>query len=159
MLDDKLVLENASVIFRNFSGQPSQFNPEGKRNFCVLLDTEMANKLKSEGWNIRYSNPREDGDEPQAYMQVAVSFDNYPPTIMLVTSKNKTLLKAEDVGMLDWAELEHIDMIIRPYSWEVNGNKGVKAYLKSMYVKVEEDAFSEKYSDIPNGAATVPAAS
>lgn len=151
MLDDKLVIENAKLIFRNFAGQPSQFNPEGKRNFCVLLDTDTANRLKLEGWNVRWTEGHAEGDEPQAYMQVAVSFDNYPPSIMLVTSKNKSLMKQEEVAMLDWAEIETADIIIRPYSWEVNGNKGIKAYLKSMYVKIEEDAFSEKYSEIPNG--------
>lgn len=154
MLDDKLVLENASIIFRNFSGQPSQFNLKGDRQFSVLLSPELASKLKVDGWNVRYGKPR-DGDEdpPQAFLGVAVSFDNYPPTVMLVTKAGKTLLTAETIGMLDWAEIETIDMIIRPYSWEVNGNKGIKAYLKSMYVKVEEDAFSEKYADVPvNGA-------
>lgn len=149
-LDDKLVLEDASIIFRNFSGQPSQFNPEGKRNFCVLLDTDLANQLKEKGWNIRWSEGRGEDDERQAYVQVSVSFDNYPPTIMLVTSKNKSLMKMEDVGILDWAEIKHIDLIIRPYSWEVNGNSGIKAYLKSMYVTIEEDEFSEKYSEVPN---------
>lgn len=149
MVEKKLVLENSKIIFRNFSGAPSQFNPEGKRNFCVLLDTDMANKLKLQGWNIRFSEGRDEDDEQQAYMQVAVSFDNYPPTIMMVTSKNKTILSPDDVGMLDWAEIESIDMIIRPYEWEVNGKTGVKAYLKSMYVKIQEDEFSEKYEDIP----------
>jgi len=146
---EKLVLDNAKLIFRNFSGQPSNFNVEGNRNFCVLLDTELANKLKSEGWNVRWNEGRIEGAEPQAYMQVAVSFKQYPPNIILVTKKNQTLLKEADVNILDWAEIECVDLTINPYSWEVNGNRGIKAYLKSMYVTAEEDKFAEKYAAIP----------
>lgn len=157
MLDDKLVIEHAGLIFRNFSGNPSTFNPEGKKEFSVLLDPDRATELKALGWNVKYAKQREsDENPPQAFMSVAVSYENYPPTVILVTSKNKTVMSEEDIKMLDWAELENVDLIIRPYSWDVNGNKGVKAYLKSMYVKVAEDAFSEKYADIPDGSAAVP---
>jgi hypothetical protein len=149
MLDDKLVLEDVKLIFRNFSGTQTQYNPEGKRNFCVLLDPDNAEKLKGEGWNIRWLEGRMEGEEPQAYMQVAVSFDNYPPQIMLVTKKQQTHLNEDTVTSLDWAEIKYVDLILRPYNWEVNGKKGIKAYLKSMYVTIEEDAFAEKYANMP----------
>ena len=149
MLDDKLVLEGVKLIFRNFSGNQTQYNPEGKRNFCVLVDPVMAEKLKTDGWNIRWLEGRMEGEEPQAYMQVAVSFDNYPPNIMMVTKKQKVHLNEDTVTTLDWAEIKNVDLIIRPYNWEVNGNKGIKAYLKSMYVTIEEDEFADKYSELP----------
>lgn len=154
MADDKLIIEDAKIIFRNFSGQTSQMNPEGKRSFCVLLPTELGEKLKLDGWNVRWSEGRDKDDKPQGFMQVAVSFDNYPPSIVLVTNKSKTMLKEEDIGMLDWAEIKALDLIIRPYSWEVNGKRGIKGYLKSMYVTIEEDEFANKYADIPNGDTT-----
>lgn len=152
MVTNNITLQDARILFRNFAGKEGKFNPAGRRNFCVLLDTELAEKLIEDGWRVRWLQPKEDGDEPQAYMQVSVAFGQIPPKIVLISSRGKKVLTEDEVGILDWAEIANVDMIIRPYNWEVSGNVGVKAYVKSLYVTIAEDDLEKKYRDVPDSA-------
>lgn len=145
---DDLVIEGGRLIFRNFTGKGDQFNREGDRNFNVVIEDEtVAQKLANEGWNIKIRPPREEGDEALYRLPVKVNFNSdFPPKVWLVTRNANTLLSEETIGNLDFAEIKNVDMIITPYFWEVNGKSGVKAYLKTMYVTLEEDVFAEKYA-------------
>ena len=100
--------------------------------------------------------PRNEGDERKAFVTIAVNFNNRPPKIILVTSRGETRLSEEEVGMLDWAEKEQIDLTINPRYWDDNGKQRVKAYLRTMIVKIYEDdlerEIDQRYSNAPAGA-------
>ena len=146
---ENLKIENARIIFRNFEGRKDTYNKNGVRTFGVVLeDPEVAMQLKADGWNVKVRPGREDDEPPRYHLPVTVSYGNYPPKIVMSAGKAKVLLYEDTVGELDHSENASADMIISPYSWEVNGDSGIKAYLKTMYVTIEQDEFADKYEHI-----------
>ena len=144
---DNIVIEDAQIIFRNFAGEESQYNRAGNRNFNVIIENiDMAHKLIEDGWNVKQLKPRDDEEMPKYRLEVTVAFGNFPPHIFMVTKSAKTKLDEESVAALDYAELKSVDLVIRPYQWDVNGKQGIKAYLKTGYFVVEEDEFAAKYA-------------
>lgn len=146
-----LMIENARIMFRNFAGREQQFNSAGDRNFVVFLEPDKAETLREQGFNIKQLRPREEDDVPQSYMSVSVNYGKgRPPRVVLLTKRGqqRTDLGADEVEMLDYADIKNIDIVINPYAWEVNGKKGIKAYLKTAFVTINEDELELKYADM-----------
>jgi hypothetical protein len=151
MANEKSVtIENATLIFKNFTGTEGPYNTRGDKEFSVILDAENAENLSALGWNVKYLKPR-DGDEEDGsveltpYLPVKVSYQHRPPTIVLITSNARTNLTESSVETLDWADIVHADLIVVPYQWEYGNKTGIKAYLKSLYVTIQEDELALKY--------------
>lgn len=150
--DNNVVMEGVKIIFRNFAGKKTQYNAEGNRNFAVLLDDEVAEAMAADGWLVKWLKPREDADEgekEQAYLQVKVKYDaGRPPRVTMITSRGRTMLDEDSIEHLDWADIENVDLIVRPYEWEVNDKTGISAYLQSLYVTIQEDELEKKYAEL-----------
>lgn len=148
MPDDRMTvqIDNAQLIFRNFVGKAGVFNKEGSKNFAVILDDENAIKMLEDGWNVKYLDAREEGDTPTPYISVAVRFDNYPPRVVMITSNGRTTLTNDTIECLDSMELKVVDIIINASNWSMpDGKSGIKAYLKTMFVTVNEDPLELRY--------------
>ena len=151
-----LKIANANIFWTNFAGREKPNNPAGKRNFCLELEPELAERLKADGWNVKYTKDSEEYGGPKPYIQVEVKYGAYPPKIYKVTSRNKTLLDEDVVGDLDNDEIVNVDIYISPYPWTLNGNSGIKAYADSMWVTIEEDDFTKKYAHYDEEMEEIP---
>lgn len=143
----EVTIENARILFRNFSGAERKYNALGDRNFAVALTPELAQQLSQLGFNVKTRAPREEGDEPLVFVQVKVSYTGRPPRVVLITSRRRTELTEDLVPMLDAADIRNVDLILRGWEYNINGNTGVSCYLKTMYVTINEDDLDLKYSD------------
>lgn len=142
-----LQIDDARIIYRNFSGAPSKFNREGDRNFAVVIpDEETKDALIEEGYNVKIKPPRDDDDTPFMYLPVKVKFNDRGPNVYLQTGRVKNRLDEESIACLDRVDIMGVDLDIRPYDWEVNGKLGRTAYLQSMHIVQEVDRFAERFA-------------
>ena len=143
-----LQIDDARIVYRNFTGVGSKYNREGDRNFAVVIPNEdLANQLTDDGWNVRIKPPRVDGDDPFMYLPVKVKFSDRGPVVYLRSGRSMNKLDEESIGLIDNIDILSVDMDIRPYDWEVNGKTGRTAYLQSMCVIQRVDRFAEKYAE------------
>lgn len=148
MADKSTVMfEDAEIIFKNFAGREGQYNVAGNRNFAVIIpDEKTAQDLIKIGWNVKYLKAREEGDEETPYLPVAVSYSNRPPNVVMITSRARTKLTEDTIESLDYADIAKIDLVVNPFDWTANGKSGTKAYLKTMFVTINEDELERKYA-------------
>jgi len=146
---DNVVIKNAKLKYRNFAGKEKTYNREGDRNFYVVIDDEVvARNMIADGWNIRVKENEEEGTT-EFSIQVAVGYKIKPPIINVLTknAKRKTAIGEDELHMLDSAEILEANVAIRPYQWETKSGSGVKAYLKTLYVVIEEDEFADDFDE------------
>lgn len=149
-----VTIEGARLLFRNFTGAENRFNEPGNRNFCIVLDPKQAEQMKADGWNVKFPDPRDEEEEARdPYLPVAVKYTFRPPLIVMITSTGRTNLVEDTCGILDWADITDADLIIAPSRWDVGGKSGIKAYLRSLYVTVNEDVLARKYAIIEQDMA------
>ena len=163
LVNGNLNVEDAAIIYKNFSGKPTIVNPSGgKRTFSLALNKEFGARLSEMGWNVKVKEVRdqlEEGEKtrtvnwPEYESTYATEFDHaliyteivanenseYPPKIYRVSEfngeKTMSLIPPEQWGRLDDFELTGIDLVVHPYTHgrSIANPNAKKGYLKSMY--------------------------
>ena len=142
-----LQIEDARIIYRNFTGVGSKYNREGDKNFAVVIpNDEIKDALVAEGWNVKIKPPRDEDDSPFMYLPVKVTFNNRGPAIYVRSGDSVQKLNEETAGLIDEIDIQYCDMDLRGYDWEVNGNTGRSAYLQAINVVQNVDRFGEMYA-------------
>lgn len=147
-----LEINDARIIWKNFKGEPTKFNPRGgELSFSLVIPSqELADDLMNDvneygvGWNVRVLEPREEGDEPLIHLPVKVRFNDWGPNIHLVTNGNQVKLDEETVGMLDDIIIGSVDLDIRASDMVVQDTPYRTAYLSGMRAyQIVTDRFAE----------------
>lgn len=163
LINGNLNVEQAGMIYKNFSGKPTKVNPAGgKRTFSLVLTKEYAERLDAQGWNIKVKEIRDqlqDGemtrtvswgdyinnyqtefDHALIYTEIVVNENSeYPPRIYKVSEfngeKTMALVPPEQWFRMDESELMNVDIVIHPYTHgrSIANPDAKKGYLKSMY--------------------------
>lgn len=151
-----LMIEDAQLIFKNFTGAPDKFDAHGHRQFNVRLDESMAEELKAQGWNVKPLRKRDEDEDQFYHMNVNVNYGGKRgPRITLIgladgEEINRTELTEDTVRILDGSYIVKADITINPYEWEPGRLKG---YLDQAYIFVEMSPLDLKYAqteDDPN---------
>ena len=142
-----LQIDNARIVYRNFSGRGDKFNREGDRNFSLFIDTiEDADALSDAGWNVKMKEPRIEGEMPFIHLPVKVKFNDRGPNVYLESSGRRVRLTEDTISCLDNVDIANVDLDIRPYDWDVNGKTGRTAYLHAMCVTQNVDRFAMDFA-------------
>lgn len=138
-------VNNAKIIFKNFSGKPGVYNKEGDRNFCLLLPDDAAvDFFRRNGYSPTVKPSTSEEGEFFRYLKVKLKFNQWGPTIILKSGDKKTRVDENLVSALDSIRIESVDLDIRPYHWErPNGESGQTAYLSGMTVYQQIDRFEQ----------------
>ena len=154
-----LEFEDAKVIFRNFRGEDYGYNAQHKKGFSILLnpDDYDIKGMIADGWNIKPLKPREGYEDEGVnyHLPVEVRWDKLPPVIWLITQTGiseegrprykRTKLDEESSFVIDTADVIQVQVKISGNSYDVNGNTGIKAYLKEMFIELAPDRFEAMY--------------
>ena len=176
------IFKNVRIIWPNFSGTVSEFNPKvgtdahgnpiGKRYFNIVLTEQMAEELRNieligdggkivKGCNVKTRPPRDEGGEPLYTLKVG--FGAYPPeAIWRVIPKGRMALDLETVGNLDHEYIDHADVKVVISTYNYAGKSGITVYLSKLIVYIREDDFDsdEAFAGIPiiggGGGSDIP---
>lgn len=136
-------IDDARLIYRNFTGRGDRYNREGDRNFSVVIpDAETADLIASRGYRVKVKPPREEGEDPFITLPVKLKFNDRGPLVYLVSNGKQQRLTLETAGMIDHIDIVTVNLDIRPYDWVVNGDTGRTAYLQSIQVFQKCDRFA-----------------
>ena len=157
---NELVIEGATLKYKNFKGEGSKFNAEGRRNFVLVLDPDVAKELADAGWRVkkngydakqdrrRTGDMNDDLEEAEYRLTVNVNMDSKnPPKCFKKTETTLIPLDEKTVGSLDYTDSSDVYLEINGY--DGNGTGLFAGYLKTIVVTMENDRFNELFGAMP----------
>lgn len=144
---DMVEFSNVRIVHRNLRGVKTEYNRVGNRGFSIVLSEDEAEELIDRGYNVRVRPSQSNPDDKFCFLPIAVNYNNIPPRIYRVTEDTMMLLSEANVGIIDTSDIVNVNLTVNARYWDINGKQGIKPYVNTMYVEVEEDSFAGKYAD------------
>lgn len=158
-----ITLEDAKFWGRpNFSGELDRFN-NTDRQFTILIPNELADQLRSLGWNVKTKIPTQEElkNDPEtgpiSSLKVKLNFkfsDTHPgdveyekgPDVFIKQGDQIEKLTSKTVGILDRARVENIDMELRAWEYDPEEAPGQhSARLVQLVAVLRPNILEEKY--------------
>lgn len=143
------VIDEAKLIFKNFSGTKSTFNTQGYRKFGAIIKPEVADELRDLGVTVKTLKPKSADDQPLDFVEINVKLDKEPApkVIMRKADCPDRYLDEDDIGILDQADIDiaHIQMSIRTWSMPT-GKSGKNLWLNNIICVLNENDFLSRYN-------------
>lgn len=143
-------LDDARIIYANFTGERSRYNASGTRNFCVLIPFEMEQQLLADGWYLKYLTPREEGAMPQPYIKVNISDRFGVPPMSIVSYRGERILNSlDELDALKSAGIRQASVVIKPHRYTTDdGETHFNGYLEEMRIVLREPRFVGRGSNV-----------
>lgn len=150
-----LEIENAYIFSKNFKGSKrvnprtnKVVNAEGTRGFCVRIDNaDIAQQMLEDGWNIKINPSEIEGEDPFCYLPVEARFNNFPPSIYMVSGGKAHELDISHVHQLDDKRFNKVNLVIHPRRYQNDeGEWKIKAFLREGWFFIEQSRFAEEWA-------------
>jgi hypothetical protein len=143
---EPIILQDAQLLFPNFSGAPTEYNKAGDRNACVLIDDALAARLADIGWNIRIGKSSDPDVVPGKFISFTVKTDSkFPPRLWLVRpGRRPELMAPEEYNILDFARFQSVSLKINQYIWQEKPQK-VSGFLEEGFFELMPDPLHDRY--------------
>ena len=155
--DDCEILNN-----RNFSGNEvvrngRTVNGKGRRNFLIAITPDQYDELREKGWDVGQFAPQEEGDDPNCFIRVNISYFKSAPEIHYISDGVDTLLREDQLDTLDHVNFEHVDIRCDEVNKQkVNGDWVKKPFVAVMWATVTPDRFRSRYEYLNHPANDEP---
>lgn len=153
------MLEDVRFLYRNFSGRQTHYNMEGARNTNVILNDQQAEELASCGFNVKSKPPTDEYETPLHTLKLNLGYKgNQPPRVYLIADRGdepsvRTELSEQDVSLLDYVTVLKVDVSFNEYTNPKVPNAMKSAYVRALYVTIQEDPLDRKYADVTTRGA------
>ena len=121
-----------------------------ERPRSTMMRTDRIDELKEDGFNVKPWNPKADPEDQIFSLRIKIGFDRFPPQVVVIRGGKKIQLTEAEVKMLDWADIDKCDLVVRGRVWDEDTGRR-SAWLKSLFAYVTESELAAKYNELEYG--------